>query len=102
MLKQKLLENNSSTEDIELYQLNLIELADYINRLIISDFSKLVNLLYRIDVSEKKLKTILQEYPNKDAGMIIAQLIIERQQQKAASKVNFKQPSTDIPEDEKW
>ena len=83
-------------------KLSLNELADYINRLIFSDFSKLVYILYRIDVSEQKLKLILQEHPNEDAGLIIAQLIIERQHQKAESRKKFNIDSKDIPEDEKW
>ncbi len=77
-------------------------MAGYINRLILSDFSKLVQLLYRVDVSEKKLKQILQEHPNEDAAVIIAQLIIERQQQKAESRKKYNTPPNDIPEDEKW
>jgi hypothetical protein len=80
----------------------LNELAGYINRLILSDFSKLVYILYRIDVSEQKLKIILQEHPNEDAGLIIAQLIVDRLQQKAESRKKFNRPPNDIPEDEKW
>ncbi len=35
-------------------------------------------MLYRIDVSEQKLKTILQANPNEDAGKLIAGIILER------------------------
>ena len=38
----------------------------------------MVQLLYRIDVSEGKLKKVLQENPNEDAAGLIADLIIER------------------------
>jgi len=54
------------------------DLANAINELIKNDFSKLVQLLYRIDVSEAKLKYILQTHPNEDAGKLIAAVVIER------------------------
>ena len=37
-----------------------------------------MQLLYRIDVSEAKLKKVLHENPNEDAAGLIADLIIER------------------------
>ncbi len=54
------------------------KLIDYLNEFINHDFSKVVQLLYRIDVSEAKLKKVLQENPNEDAAGLIADLIIER------------------------
>ena len=62
----------------ELEQLGLSDLIAYINDCIQHDFNKLVQLLYRIDVSEAKLKNILNANPNEDAGKLIAQVIIER------------------------
>lgn len=53
-------------------------LEEAINDLIKNDFSKLVQILYRIDVSEAKLKNILNTHPNEDAGKLIAQVIAER------------------------
>lgn len=79
------------------------KLAEYINQLIQSDFEKLVSLLYRIDVSETKLKQLLAGNPPGDAGMIIAELIIERQIQKTKIRQQFRQErKTDIDENEKW
>jgi hypothetical protein len=63
---------------LELEKLSTSQLEDFINECIKSDFSRLVQLLYRIDVSEQKLKTILQANPNKDAGKLIAAVIVER------------------------
>jgi hypothetical protein len=60
----------------------LHSLAAYVNELIMTNFERLVQLLYRIDVSEEKLKKLLRQNPESDAGMIIADLIIERQKQK--------------------
>lgn len=61
-----------------LEKLDTPNLERTINELIKNDFSRLVQILYRIDVSEAKLKNILSENPNEDAGKIIAQVIIER------------------------
>ena len=73
-----------SEEDLENY------LAVYINELIDKDFNKLVNLLYRIDISEQKLKIALQnEDKTISSGKTIAQLIIERQLQKLEFRKKF-------------
>lgn len=78
------------------------QLAEYLNDLIKNDFENLVTYLYRIDVSEQKLKTLLQQFPNQDAGNIIASLIIERQQQKLKTRRLFSHRNNDIDEEEKW
>ncbi len=62
----------------EIEQLSSSDLIAYINDCINHDFNKLVQLLYRIDVAENKLKTILQSNPNEDAAKLIAAVIIER------------------------
>ena len=68
----------------------LTTLSEYINHLIQKDFQKLVSILYRIDVSENKLKKVL-ENSNQEAGKIIAELIIERQLQKIKSRQQYSQ-----------
>lgn len=77
-------------------------LSVHINNLIQSDFEKLVPLLYRIDISEPKLRYLLQENQGKDAANTIAGLIIERQLQKIKSRQQFRQRDNDIDEKEKW
>ena len=58
-------------------------LATYLDELVQTDFNRLLSILYRIDVSETKVKASLAANPeNKSAGYIIAGLIMERQQQK--------------------
>jgi hypothetical protein len=76
-------------------------LAIHINKLLQSNFEKLVNLLYRIDVSEKKLKQLLKDHPKEDAGNIIASLIIERQLEKIKSRKQFKTDDS-FDGEEKW
>lgn len=76
-------------------------LSEHINHLIQSDFQKLVSILYRIDVSETKLKQLLKENSSIDAGLIIADLIIERLLQKIKSRQEHKRDDN-ISDDEKW
>ena len=77
------------------------QLAKYINDLITNNFEKLISLLYRVDVSERKLKQMLNENKNSDAGKIIAELIIERQLQKIKTRNEFKKRD-DVGDEEKW
>ena len=77
-------------------------LAAHINHLIKTNFEKLVSILYRIDVSEQKLKHMLLEGGNNDAGKIIADAIIERQLQKIKSRQQYSKRDNNIDEDEKW
>ncbi|MBK6378796.1 MAG: hypothetical protein IPF72_03265 [Chitinophagaceae bacterium] len=78
------------------------QLSAYINQLIKNDFDKLIAYLYRIDVNEEKLKTLLQQNPGEDAGNIIATLIIERQEQKIKYRKQFSKKDTDFDGEEKW
>lgn len=78
-------------------------LTAYINDLIDHKFNVLVNLLYKIDVSESRLKQLLNETSGYDAGAIIADLIIERQIQKIKYREQFTNRDKDrIDENEKW
>src|SRR5664279_2979639 len=60
--------------------------ALYFNNLIQNDFVKLVGLFYRIDISEEKVKRMLKENPDEDAGKMITNLVIERLLQKIKSR----------------
>jgi hypothetical protein len=73
----------------EIEQLSPSDLIAYINDCINHDFNKLVQLLYRIDVSEQKLKTILQSHPNEDAARLIAAVMIERLAATKAARASF-------------
>jgi hypothetical protein len=78
------------------------QLATAVNDCILSDFDKLLQLLYRLDIDEVKLRSLLKDMPGHDAGFIIADLIIERQVQKIKSRQQFSQRDNDISEEEKW
>jgi hypothetical protein len=75
-------------------------LSDRINYLLLNDFNQLVQLLYRVDVDEMKLKNLLRDHPQTDAGVLIADLLIQRQKEKqnTTAPVN---PPDDIPEEDK-
>ena len=77
-------------------------LANKINELINNDFQKLVSILYRMDVSEMKLKQLLKENAGTDAGLIIADLMIERQEEKVKFRQQFNKRDENISDDEKW
>jgi hypothetical protein len=89
-------ENSGATETLRL------KLSGFINHLITTDFEKLVQLLYRLDIDELKLKKTLQEHPADDAGKMISELIIERQLQKIKSRQQFSRKDNNIDEEEKW
>lgn len=83
-----------------LYDLKIL-LAEKFNELIKSDFNALVQLLYRIDINEAKLKQALKENEGKNTGELLAEMTIERQLQKIKSRQQYK-PDENISDDEKW
>ncbi len=76
-------------------------LADYINGLINTNFEQLVYILYRVDVDEHRLKKLLAEHPQEDTGLLVADLLLERQVQKIKTREQFKNPGADTGE-ERW
>ncbi len=78
------------------------QLAPLINEYIQKDFEKLVQLLYRIDVDENKLKQALQENSGTDASHIIAGMVVERQLQKLKSRQMFRTGQPPVSEEDKW
>ena len=80
---------------------NIRLIFDRINELLQKDFPALLNILYRIDVNEEKLKSLLKSQPGTDAAVLITQLIIERQKEKLRSR-DINKTFGDIPEDDKW
>jgi hypothetical protein len=77
------------------------KLALYINDLINRDFEKLIYILYRVDISEKKIKEALAS-SSADAGIFIAEMIIERQMQKVKTRSQYRGENKNISDEEKW
>jgi hypothetical protein len=88
-------------ENIALEELQS-KLSVHLNHLIQNNFEQLINLLYRIDVSEVKIKALLQNTPSENTGDIIASLIIERQLQKIKTRQQFNQRDNNFTDEEKW
>jgi len=80
----------------------LQKIAALVNELIQHDFPKLVQILYRADISEKKLKENIAQAGNDDTAQIIARMLLERQQQKSALRQSFTSSQESIPDEEKW
>jgi hypothetical protein len=79
-----------------------VRLASFVKQWIESDFQRLVNLLYRVDVNENKLRSILNEKLGEGADMIIANLIIERQFEKIKTRKAQRNNDGTEHEEEKW
>jgi hypothetical protein len=76
-------------------------LAETLNGWIRSDFTKLVQFLYRIDISESRLKLLLEENTEEDTGQLLARLVLERLWQKIQTRRQFK-PGDAISDEERW
>lgn len=76
-------------------------LIDLIDNLIANNFQQLINVLYKIDVSENKIKLALQQQQNRKTAEVLVEMILERLQQKAESRKATK-TNNFIPEDEKF
>ena len=77
------------------------KIMDLIRELINNNFPSLVELLYRVDIDEKKLKEILKLYPDVDSASLIADLIVSRHLQKTAMRNQL--ANRDKPtDDEGW
>ncbi len=77
----------------------LNDVEEHISWLISNDFPQLVQLLYRLDVDEDKLRLLLQKEKTNSATLI-ANLITERQLQKAEIG-NQKKADINIPLNER-
>ena len=78
-----------------------LELARIIEELIARDFPRLINVLYRLDVDEQKLKNELKDNPGSPSGLQIANLIVERQLEKLKTRKQTDK-NVDIPDNERW
>ncbi len=84
-LEQNSFEFDHGNVSVEEILTRLTQIVDY---LISNDFNKLLNALYRIDVSEDRLKATLANNPE-NAAHVIAQMILERELQKVESRKRY-------------
>ena len=78
-----------------------IQLTNAIAGLLRNDFSRLIQILYRLDVNEEKLKRQLKANQEVEAAEIIAGMIIDRQLQKLETRRKFG-GQENTSEEEKW
>ena len=108
------LSNNWGVDEIAEVEVNdvdtgyeaLVEKVEWmINYLIDKDIDRLFWMLYRIDVSEQKVRATLDYTGPDNAARSLAELVIEREVQKAITRANFKDKSfnSQIEDDEeRW
>ena len=70
------------------YEEAFLRIMRVVEDLLAKDFKHLINVLYRIDVSEEKLKEALAESTDNPAS-IITKMIIERELQKVATRKKY-------------
>lgn len=83
-------------------QSRLQELQAAVNDLILHNFDGLLQLLYRLDVDEQKLRALLRDMPGSDAAAIITNMIIERQLEKIKSRRQYSQRDDQLSDEERW
>lgn len=67
------------------------ELCRFLNDLINRDFNAVVQILYRMDVSEAKVREKLANpLPSESAGAILAHLLVERELEKMKWRERFR------------
>ena len=81
--------NLSERSDIAYDQAFLLVMR-VVEDLMAKDFNQLINVLYRIDVPEEKLKEALA-ITNDNPASIISKMIIERELQKVATRKKYSQ-----------
>ena len=87
IIKDFQLESDGLIDDSKLsYDSLLNRLAQIVDHLISKDFNRLLNALYRIDISEEKLKSVLAQMPE-NTSLVIAQMILDRELQKVKKKI---------------
>jgi hypothetical protein len=80
----------------------LLWLKGYCEELLRADFPGLVQLLYRVDVSENRLKYLLKASGGEDTGGLMARLILERVEQIILARKTYRMPDDSISEEERW
>lgn len=94
---QLILKDFGLEEDTEIEEANIAfdwlenYLTKQVNYLLDHDFSRLLNALYRIDISESRTKELLQLSDADDISRNIARAIIEREMQKVKTRKQFRQ-----------
>ncbi|MEQ9404255.1 MAG: hypothetical protein RIM99_11745 [Cyclobacteriaceae bacterium] len=85
-------------EDMDFEEVDIVFdwLTDYLTRqvsiLLDQDFNRLLNTLYRIDISEEKTKELINLSSPETIARNIAIAIIEREKEKVISRERYRKP----------
>ena len=100
---QHISSNLESGLSLNQYELFRQELIDKINYLLVNDFATLVQILYRIDIDELKLKENLRQQNTEPAAKVIAEMMIKRVSNTLEIKKHYSnQTQNNVDEDLKW
>ena len=67
------------------------DLAEYLNDLLVSDYNKLISILYRIDIAqEKAVAELAKNAENESPGETLARLIVDRHVQKIETRRKYR------------
>lgn len=88
----QLLVSPNEVEPFDSYEHLKNWLMENIEWLLDNDFERLLSVLYRIDVSEVKVRRLIEQNEGENAAEIIADLILERQLQKIESRKKYSTP----------
>lgn len=78
------------------------QLVEGIQELLNHDIEKLIALLYRIDVSEEKIKSALSSSEAENTATQLAQLILDRMFLKIKTRSQTPDPGPDTTDEERW
>lgn len=79
--------NLEKSEDL-IYDQAFLMVVRVVEDLMTNDFNRLINIVYRIDVSEDKLKQALS-VSNRKPASVITKMILDRQLQKVAMRKKY-------------
>lgn len=68
-------------------------MKEHVDSLVTSSIDRLMNFLYRIDISEKQIALYEKEMPNRDYNEVLTELIIHRELKKVITRDYFRQQS---------
>ncbi|MEZ5007289.1 MAG: hypothetical protein R2753_03940 [Chitinophagales bacterium] len=88
----QLLVSPNEVEAFDSYEQLRNWLIENIEWLLDHDFERLLSVLYRIDVSEIRVRKLIEQNEGEDAAGIMADLILERQAQKIESRKKYSTP----------
>jgi peptide deformylase len=84
------LQKHVEVKDTLSYEVLKEQLTATVVYMLLHEMEKLMGILYRIDVNERKVKNAFAQNNPKLIAPILADLIIERELQKAQHRANYK------------